>query len=80
MEEIPSPPAPPALIRVLSASAAAEIADARRRNPADPLLVGTLEARAGLLDDARRDLAAAADAHPGDAAFARLRDAIANRH
>jgi hypothetical protein len=80
MEEIPSPPAPPALIRVLSTPMAAEIGEARRRVPADPLLVGTLEAHAGLLDDAKRDLAAAADAHPGDAAFARLRDAVASRH
>jgi hypothetical protein len=79
MEEIPSPPSPPALIRVLGAPAAAELEEARRRIPADPLLVGTIEARAGLLDAARRDLAAAAAAHPGDAAIARLRDSISNR-
>ena len=66
MEALPSPPTPPALFRVLSSAAAADLAEARRRFPNDSLLAGILEARAGLFDDARRDLASAS----------RLRDSL----
>jgi hypothetical protein len=80
MEVLPSPPSPPALIRVLSAADAANLAEARRRFPADPLLAGVLEARAGLIDEARRDLAAAARQHPNDMVIARLRDSLPAWH
>ena len=76
MEAFPSPPAAPALFRVLAAAEAADLDEARRRFPNDALLAGTLEARAGLIDDARRDLGEAARQHPGDAAIARLRDSL----
>lgn len=66
MEALPSPPTPSALFRVLSSADAADLAEARRRFPNDSLLAGILEARAGLFDDARRDLAAAS----------RLRDSL----
>jgi hypothetical protein len=76
MEILPSGPAAPALIRVLSDSNAAELAQARQRFPSDPLLLGTLEAHFGLIDDARREFTAAAQQHPDDASVARLRDAL----
>lgn len=75
---LPSGPAAPALIRILSAPDAAELTDARQRFPGDSLLAGTLEARYGLLAEARRDLTAAAQQHPGQASVARLRDAVMN--
>jgi len=75
---LPAGPAAPALIRILSAPDAAELRDARQHFPGDSLLVGTIEARYGLLDDARRDLTAAAQQHPGNAPVARLRDAVIN--
>lgn len=75
---LPVGPAAPALIRILSTEAAAELTAARQRFPGDSLLAGSLEARYGLLGEARRDLAAAARRHPGDASIARLRDAIMN--
>lgn len=76
MEAFPSPPDAPALFRVISAAEAADLADARRRFPQDALLVAALEARAGLIADARRRLDDAAQQHPGDAAIARLRDSL----
>jgi len=75
---LPAGPAAPALIRILSAPDAVELTDARQRFSGDSLLAGTLEARYGLLDEARRDLTAAAQQHPGHASVARLRDAVMN--
>jgi len=75
---LPAGPAAPALIRILPAADAVALTDARQRFPGDSLLTGTLEARYGLLGEARRDLAAAARQHPGDASVARLRDAVMN--
>jgi hypothetical protein len=56
---IPSPPAPPALLRVLDAQTAATIAAARTRSPGDHLLLGVLYARAGVQDRAIEELRAA---------------------
>ena len=75
---LPTGPAAPALIRILPAPDAVALTDARRHFPGDALLAGTLKARYGLLDDARRDLTAAAQQHPGDAPVARLRDTVTN--
>ena len=75
---LPTGPAAPALIRILSAPDAVALTDARQHFRGDSLLLGTLEARYGLLDEARRDLTAAAQQHPGDAPVARLRDAVIN--
>ena len=54
---IPSPPAPPALFRVLDAAEHDELARATAQRPNDDLLLGILYARAGLLDRARMHLA-----------------------
>lgn len=56
---IPAPSEPPALIRILPAAAEADLAEARRRFPGDPLLLGILYAHYGLLDEARQTLAGA---------------------
>lgn len=52
----PVPPDPPALFRVLDAEVWQELERAHRVAPSDPLLLGILYARAGLIDDARREL------------------------
>jgi hypothetical protein len=80
MEILLSGPAAPALIRVLSASDAAELAEARQRFPSTPLLLGTLEAHFGLIDEARREFAAAARQHPDDKSIARLCDELNGHH
>jgi len=54
---IPSPPAPPALFRVLGAAEHDELARAAAQRPNDDLLLGILYARAGVLDQARAHLA-----------------------
>src|SRR5207247_338866 len=53
---IPSPPAPPAVFRVLDAVQHDELARAEAQYPHDDLLLGILYARAGILDRARRHL------------------------
>jgi hypothetical protein len=58
--------------RILDEAAVRDLDDARRLHPADPLLLGVLEARAGLKDEALRDLARHLAAHPHDAAARRL--------
>jgi len=58
---LPAPPAPPAIFRVLSESAHAELANAKRLAPDDHLLLAVLHARNGVVDVARRELTAARD-------------------
>ena len=53
---LPAPPAPLALFRVLAARAHAELEDARKAHPDDPLLLGVLYARHGLRAEAVREL------------------------
>jgi hypothetical protein len=60
----PGPLAPEARFRVLGASEAAELSNARARAPQSHLLLGALYARAGLLDDAGAELKALADLNP----------------
>jgi hypothetical protein len=79
MEVLPSPPVSPALLRILDAVGAADVAEARRRSPPDPLLVGLVEARHGLIEAARRDLDAAAQERK-DSAVTRLRDSLPREH
>ena len=58
---IPAPPAPPALFRVIPEKQHEEIARAKAEAPEDHLLIGLLAARAGVVDEARRELGASRD-------------------
>jgi hypothetical protein len=58
---IPAPPAPPAIFRVISEKEHEEIARAKEETPGDHLLIGLLVARAGVVDEARRELRASQD-------------------
>ncbi len=60
----PVPPAPEARFRVISASEASEIAQARRDFPDAHLLLGLLYARMGLVPESRRELEALQKANP----------------
>jgi putative zinc finger protein len=60
----PRPPAPQARFRILDQTAAYEIASARRDYASSHLLLGLLYARAGLLDEAERELRALQKANP----------------
>jgi hypothetical protein len=60
----PRPPAPQARLKVLDGSAAAELQMAERQKPASHLTLGVLYARAGLLDEAERELRALLQANP----------------
>lgn len=53
---VPAPPAPPARFRIIDAATAAALDAAKRAHPNDPLLLGLLYARAGLVSDARETL------------------------
>lgn len=66
IEQLPVPPAPPALFQVLDAASSASLAEARLRFPDDRLLIGVLEARAGLQKAAANDLRAYAEQHSND--------------
>ena len=65
-EEIvsPAPPAPEARFRVLDQTAANELERARRLHPNSHLLLGVLYARAGLMDEAERELRAVVESNP----------------
>ncbi|HEY2291856.1 MAG TPA: zf-HC2 domain-containing protein [Thermoanaerobaculia bacterium] len=63
----PGPQAPPALFRVLAADQARAVESAAREAGGSPLALGVLYARAGLVDDAERELARVAAANPGSA-------------
>ena len=58
---LPAPPAPPAIFRVVSAKERTAIEQARRDAPDDHLLLGLLYSRAGVVDEARRELKASHD-------------------
>lgn len=60
----PAPPAPPARFIVLDADSWQTLETARREHPENHLLLGILAARAGLREDAQRELRAAAQASP----------------
>jgi hypothetical protein len=53
---IPAPPSPPAAFRVVGQREHAELEAAKREAPDDHLLRGILYARAGMVDEARREL------------------------
>jgi hypothetical protein len=58
-EIIPAPPAPPAMFRIVSRRDHDELAEARRSHPDDFLLHAVLAARAGLREEALRELSRA---------------------
>jgi hypothetical protein len=72
----PAPPAPEAKFKVLDASKASELADARGRYPDSHLLLASLYAEAGVLNAAERELDALEQANPGSAAVRALHDAL----
>ncbi|HEX6098104.1 MAG TPA: hypothetical protein VF432_17390 [Thermoanaerobaculia bacterium] len=55
---LPAPPAPPAIFRVISAREQEELARAAAQAGGDRLLLGLLYARAGLVEESRRELGA----------------------
>jgi anti-sigma factor RsiW len=68
----PQPPAPEAKFKVLESAKANELQRARQITPRSHLLLGILYARAGLLDDAERELRALRNANPQSDAARRL--------
>lgn len=58
---LPAPPAPPAIFLVISDEQHQEIARAKAVAPDDHLLIGLLYARAGVVEEARRELGASRD-------------------
>jgi hypothetical protein len=58
---LPAPPAPPAIFRVIPAEEHEQIARAKAERPGDHLLIGLLHARAGMVEEARRELRASRD-------------------
>jgi hypothetical protein len=73
-QELTSPeqPAPEAKFVVLDAARAEELARARRVYKGSHLTMGTLYARAGLLDEAERELQSALSENPGSKVALRL--------
>jgi hypothetical protein len=73
-EQILSSSAPPreARFRVLSAAQAAELSRAAREHANSHLVLGTLYAQAGLLDDAERELRALLVTNPQSAVARKL--------
>jgi len=69
---LPEPPDPPAIFRIIDEATKRELDDARRLHPDDHLLLGVLEAQAGLQEEALRDLGRHVVTHPDDAAARRL--------
>jgi hypothetical protein len=68
----PTPPLPEARFRVLSAAEDADLDRAERMPVRSHLLLAVLDARAGLVGDAARELAALARLNPGSAVISRL--------
>lgn len=60
----PRPPAPQAKLKVLDAGTAAELRTAREQQPVSHLALGVLYARAGMLEQAERELNALLRANP----------------
>ena len=78
VELLPAPPVPPALFRVLDERSSADLAEARRRFPDDHLLLGVLEARSGMQQEALADLRAHVARHPDDRKAAALAETVAH--
>ncbi|HJW93114.1 MAG TPA: hypothetical protein VJ901_05815 [Thermoanaerobaculia bacterium] len=76
VEQLPAPPAPPAMFQVLDTDSATSLADARSRFPNDRLLRGVLEARFGLQKEAADDLRAYAVQHPENKKAAALAESV----
>jgi len=77
----PRPPAPQARFRILDRARANELARARRAYASSHLALGLLYARAGLLDEAERELRALQRANPDSAVAGRLLASVqAMRH
>jgi hypothetical protein len=68
----PQPPAPEARFRVVDRDALAALTRARRSPARSHLVLAVLSARAGLLDEAERELTALAALNPGPSVAARL--------
>jgi hypothetical protein len=64
IETLPRPPVPPAVFRIAQEKDLHDIARARAAHPRDPLLLGILYARAGMLDEAAASLRRAAPTDP----------------
>lgn len=68
----PAPPAPQARFKVIESARLAELRHAEQSYPDSHLLRGVLYARAGLLDDAERELQALLKANPANEAARKL--------
>jgi len=78
VELLPAPPAPAALFRVLDERSSAALAEARRRFPDDHLLLGVLEARSGMQQEALADLRTHIAQHPDDRKAEALVESLAH--
>ena len=72
----PRPPAAQARFRVLDQASSAEISRARRDYSSSHLLLGLLYAKAGLLDEAERELSALQAVNPDASVLRRLSESI----
>ena len=72
----PVPPAPEAKFRVLEQERADELAQAKRDYPTSHLVLGTLFAQAGLLDEAEREYKALATANPNSPVARKLLNSV----
>lgn len=72
----PRPPAAQARFRILDQASAAEISRARRDYASSHLLLGLLYAKAGLLEEAERELSALQAANPDASVLRRLSESI----
>jgi hypothetical protein len=72
----PRPPAPQAKFRIVDQAKAAEKSRVKREHPASHLLLGLVYARAGLLDEAERELRALQKANPNVEVVRRLAASI----
>jgi len=77
--QAPKPPAPQARFRVLGGQQADEIVRARRSYGSSHLVLGLMYARAGLLDEAARELRALQSANPNSDVARRLLASIQNQ-
>ena len=75
---LPSPPAPVSLFHVLDQNSSALLADARRRFPDDPLLLGVLHARFGMKETAIEELRKYAARHSDVRNAAALADNVSS--
>jgi hypothetical protein len=76
---VPSPPAPEAAFKVLSADEASKIADAHRDHPNDHLLLAILDAQAGLLTDAHKELDQLQAENPDSSLVAKIKASFDQR-